>query len=542
MRSTTQRQSLFQLGSSLPRPPQLRALHVKNCGQEISGRDKMKGIQFMAEIPSLKPDPGPELKPPPDWPRFLDTLFTLPRSKVLAYTAILVALIVVLDSTSDEPLSLGLLYLFPIAIAAVALRRWQMGLLVLVTALLREHLGPWSWDTLSGSRMASTIFAFGSIGFLLNEVARNRRMSLRHFSEISEQVGLRKETEIQLSALAESTPAAILIVDNEGVIRLCNRAAEELLDVAAGHLEGRSIRTFLPTLADAAEETPGAHAYRTALTCRGRRANGASFQASAWFASYPTKEGTRLAAIVTDISEDLRESRENSLESLLRSTRVLVGSVSHEIRNMCAAISIVHANLGRLQNVRTSEDYTALGTLAEGLTRLATVEMKSANDPGMGAVDLASLSDEFRIVFEPSLAESSTRFIIEGFEGLPFVNGDHHSLLQVMLNLARNSTRAMEGIADRQLTIRALEEGGDVLIRFSDTGPGVKDPSNLFQAFQHGADAVGLGLFISRALVRSCGGDLFHEPTPTGCTMCIRLIPWSEDETQGPIDFSELHA
>jgi signal transduction histidine kinase len=331
-------------------------------------------------------------------------------------------------------------------------------------------------------------------------------------------------------------------VDNEGIIQVCNRAAEELLDVAQGHLLGRSIRAFLPTLADAVEAPVGEHAYRTALNCRGRRATGKSFQASAWFASYPTAEGTRLAAIVTDMSEDLRESRETSLESLLRSTRVLVGSVSHEIRNMCAAIAIVHANLGRLENVRGTEDYSALGTLADGLTRLATIEMTSANDPGFGAIDLASLSDEFRIVIEPALAEASASLVIGGFDGLPSVKGDYHSMLQVMLNLARNSIRAMEDVTERSLSILASEEEGSVLIRFSDSGPGIQQPVNLFQAFQHGADAVGLGLFISRALVRSSGGDLFHEPTEKGCTMCIRLAHWLDDETPRSFNFSELHA
>ena len=50
--------------------------------------------------------------------------------------------------------------------------------------------------------------------------------------------------------------------------------------------------------------------------------------------------------------------------------------------------------------------------------------------------------------------------------------GDHHRLLQVFLNLAQNSHRAMQGLAEKQLTVSAAAEGYWVVVRFVDTGPG----------------------------------------------------------------------
>ena len=69
------------------------------------------------------------------------------------------------------------------------------------------------------------------------------------------------------------------------------------------------------------------------------------FLADVWFSTYRTSAGPRLAAMVVDTSEDLRNREELSLNQLLAGSRILVGAVSHEIRNVCGAIAMAHANL-----------------------------------------------------------------------------------------------------------------------------------------------------------------------------------------------------
>ena len=61
------------------------------------------------------------------------------------------------------------------------------------------------------------------------------------------------------------------------------------------------------------------------------------------------------------------------------------------------------------------------------------------------------------------------------------------------------------------------------MIRFEDTGIGVASPENLFRPFQRGAKSSGLGLYVSRAIMRSFGGDLAHEPGPEGCCFAVIL-------------------
>ncbi|MGA7222157.1 MAG: ATP-binding protein, partial [Candidatus Acidiferrales bacterium] len=98
-----------------------------------------------------------------------------------------------------------------------------------------------------------------------------------------------------------------------------------------------------------------------------------------------------------------------------------------------------------------------------------------------------------------------------------------YGLQQVFLNLARNSQRAMESTERKQLTITSEIESSTVIIRFEDTGVGISSPYHLFKPFQQGANATGLGLYVSRAILRSFGGELRFEPRAEGCCFAVSL-------------------
>lgn len=493
----------------------------------------------MSTVTEQRTGKDPVSSPAGDWLHFLAPLLDLPRGRVAVIVGIMVAAIAIADSFTLKNLSIGVLYSFPILLASLSFERWEMGLLVVLCSVLREHFSPFAWERHAETRLISTMFSYGAVGLLLNEMARNRRLVLRHYREVQEQVARRVEAENDLRTIIESSPAAILVLDESGAVVLANRQAHVLFGVLEGTLAGSSIREFLPVLAEVAAQDSESPPYRTATTSRGRRANGETFQASIFFATYEARAGRRLAAIVADASEDLRDWQETSFESLLRSTRVLVGSVSHEIRNMCAAIALVHANLGRIPGVSASEDYAALGTLAAGLSRLATVEMAQTSEPELEHIDLGDLIDELKIVIEPTLQAEGIRLAARIPPGIPPVFGDRHGILQVFLNLTRNSVRALRNCSERVVTIDAAFDGA-VFIRFSDTGPGVAYPERLFRPFQEGADASGLGLFVSRAIVRACRGELYHEPSPSGCTMVVRLQPCIQEETPGELNSKEI--
>jgi signal transduction histidine kinase len=262
------------------------------------------------------------------------------------------------------------------------------------------------------------------------------------------------------------------------------------------------------------------------MQCRGRRQTGEVFLADIWFSTYSTSAGSRLAAMVVDGSEDLRNREELSLHQLLAGSRILVGAVSHEVRNVCGAIAMAHANLAKSAalavNLAQNKDFEALGNLILALEKIAAMDLRQMADQA-SSVDLPSLLEEFRIIVEPSLQEQNIQLSVEMEPGLPLVWADRQSLLQVLLNLTKNSERAMSRQSLRELTITAGREKERITIRFRDTGTGVSHPDRLFRPFQQQAQATGLGLYLSRAFMRSFRGDLRYEPEPAGSCFAVEL-------------------
>jgi len=165
-----------------------------------------------------------------------------------------------------------------------------------------------------------------------------------------------------------------------------------------------------------------------------------------------------------------------------------------------------------------------LGTLIVALEKIAAMELRQTANPAAG-LDLPSLLEEVRIIVEPALREDGFELQWEIEPELPAVWADRQSLIQVFLNLIKNSERAMRNQPLRELRVSARTEKDRVTVRVQDSGGGVANPDRLFRPFQQGAQATGLGLYLSRAFMRSFRGDLRYEPEPGGSSFVVELSP-----------------
>jgi two-component system sensor kinase FixL len=75
----------------------------------------------------------------------------------------------------------------------------------------------------------------------------------------------------------------------------------------------------------------------------------------------------------------------------------------------------------------------------------------------------------------------------------------------------------------RELEISVSVSGESAIVIVQDSGPGVSSPERLFAPFQPGADGSGIGLYVSRAVVRGYGGDLRWEPGSAGSRFAVEL-------------------
>jgi two-component system, LuxR family, sensor kinase FixL len=457
-------------------------------------------------------------------------LFRETTKSLLLRSGILAALIAIADWRIDAEIPLGFLYLLPMLLVGRVLNRWQICTVAFVCTSLTEAFNGLTWTPAVGlPRDILTFAAFAGIGLFVYGVVRNRRVTSEYMRQIESEITARQDAEEQMKVLIESSPAAIFTADADGHFLLANEAAHKLLSVTPGGLAGTSIHRYFPSLLNLPSARHAGRTFRTVMQCRGTRQNGEVFLADIWFSTYQTSVGARLAAMAVDISEDLRTHEESSLHQLLAGSRILVTAVSHEIRNVCAAIAVVHQNLRRSRSLENDKDFEAFGTLIQSLEKIAAMDLQKNPNPATN-VDLQSLLDELRIVVESTLEENGIRIHIKTEQNIPEILADRPSLMQVFLNLIKNSERALQHQPDKELHINVVTCGQRVLVRFIDSGSGVKNPGDLFKPFQQRAESTGLGLYLSRAFMRSFQGDLHFMPTPTGACFVVELSTWKEEE------------
>lgn len=234
------------------------------------------------------------------------------RLPVLIASGFMVGVIAAVDWATEPYFSLGFLYLFPIMLAAGFLPRWAIASLGIFCALLSErfsNLDP--SDT--GIRLGFEALALCGCGLLVSEVLRNRRLNT--------------EAHERMRILVETSPAAIVIVDQKGFIELANRAAADLLVPTNGLLIGQPIAAYLPELHQALR--PEGPQFRAEMQCDGHRGTGESFSAEVWFSSFMEKTTPKVAAIIADRSEE--QSNSPSSGDPDRSNRPVLSSRELEV-------------------------------------------------------------------------------------------------------------------------------------------------------------------------------------------------------------------
>lgn len=208
------------------------------------------------------------------------------RTRVLLVSGAIILAIALVDWWTKPYVSLGFLYLFPIMLIAGILPRWAVASLGLVCAVLSEAFSSLEPSSI---RLAFEALALAGCGLFVGELIRNRRLTL--------------EAQERLRILVETSPAAIVTIDEHGFIELANRAATELIAPRDGTLIGHPIGAFLPELHHALRREEGPQ-FRTSMQCRGHRDDGGSFMADIWFSTYKEGPTPKLAAIIGEVAEE----------------------------------------------------------------------------------------------------------------------------------------------------------------------------------------------------------------------------------------------
>lgn len=225
------------------------------------------------------------------------------------------------------------------------------------------------------------------------------------------------------------------------------------------------------------------------------------------------------------LSEETLGKVRSELAHVARVTSLgaLTASIAHEVNQPLSGIVTNASTCLRMltldpPNIDGARE-TARRTIRDGnrasdvITRLRALFRKKDT-----ITEQVDLNDATREVIALSLSELQRNRVIlrsELADDLPLVTGDRVQLQQVILNLLRNASEAMNTVHDRprELLIRTeRDEGGRALLSVKDAGIGF-DPQSmdkLFQAFYTTKnEGMGIGLSVSRSIIEQHDGRLW---------------------------------
>jgi signal transduction histidine kinase/CheY-like chemotaxis protein len=225
-------------------------------------------------------------------------------------------------------------------------------------------------------------------------------------------------------------------------------------------------------------------------------------------------------------------------------------TMSHEVRTPISGIlgmadllrdaSLDPENASYVEAIRSSG--SALIALVDGILDLAKIEA-GRSDLVIEMVDLRRLTEGVVELLAPRAQSKGIEIAASFSAAAPrFVRADGARLRQVLTNLAGNAVK----FTDHGGVCVTVERGERGAIRFSviDTGPGVPEDRRtaIFERFEQGDgsharcfEGAGLGLAISRELVRLMGGELTLADYPGGGSLFSFAVRLPECAAVGPL-------
>jgi PAS domain S-box-containing protein len=238
-------------------------------------------------------------------------------------------------------------------------------------------------------------------------------------------------------------------------------------------------------------------------------------------------EETRLAY------ENLRRTQEQLLHSeKLAAVGQLISGVAHELNNPLTAI------LGYSQLLTSSGQMGQQGIeYADKLYKQAQrthrivqnlLSFARQHKPERVPVQINQTLEETLALRDYDLRMHNVRIHLDLAENFPVTSADPHQLQQVFLNMMNNAVDAiLEHSTEGDIWVRTALNGDRLCIEITDSGPGVKDASRVFDPFyttKPVGKGTGLGLSICYGIITEHGGTIRVRNIPSrGASFTVEL-------------------
>jgi two-component system, OmpR family, phosphate regulon sensor histidine kinase PhoR len=368
----------------------------------------------------------------------------------------------------------------------------------------------------------------GLVAQMASAVRTARLQNERLRLEAAEAAALAAAAEREQAAhVLEAVGDGIFLADDEGVVRLWNRAAEVVTGMPAEKVRDRPVTVVFPDWEVLARRIPvaeggdAARAVTLPTTIDGR---------DLWLSFVAVRSSAGVVYAFRDLTNERRLEEAKS---------DFIATISHELRTPMAAVYGAAETLLRLDAELTPDRRRQLlEMIATQSARLSQITeeilLSSQLDRGelsvqRSPVDVVALARSSVDAMRPQLQGAASLDLQIGTD-TAIASGDADRIQQVLINLLDNAVKYGGG---GPVTVRVDGTGGRIRVAVADSGPGIAsvDQRRIFEKFfrgdpnlTHAPSGTGLGLYISRELVERMGGRLDVESQAgAGATFVVTL-------------------
>jgi two-component system nitrogen regulation sensor histidine kinase GlnL len=334
----------------------------------------------------------------------------------------------------------------------------------------------------------------------------------------------------------ELLATAVLMVDEGLRVTYANPAAETLLAHGRKHLLEAPIARVLPgndvfveRLRRAVADDAGFNDNELALEIGGQAC-------TVQCAAMPVHEdGSSLLIELRELDQQLRIAREAKLLEQQQANRELIRNLAHEIKNPLGGIRGAAQLLERELPDPGLKEFTQV--IVKETDRLQSLMNRMLTPHRLPQIEMLNVHELTERVRTLLLAEYPEGLAVrrDYDPSLPELPGDKESLLQAILNVARNAAQAMSGRGEivlrtriaRQVTIARTRYRHAVAVEIEDNGPGIPEDlaGKVFFPLVSGREGgTGLGLSLAQSYVHQHHGLIEFESAP-GRTRFTILLP-----------------
>jgi len=394
------------------------------------------------------------------------------------------------------------------------------------------------------------------------------------FKPMREQQGQVLRSEKWLKDITDHLPEALLSIDENGIVKSFNPAAETMFGFPAQDVIGRSVNLLMSDEEAREHDRHIRHYLETGKSnvlghireLEAKRRNGEMFPIELQVRVLKSNHHTYFVGMIRDISERRREEvRQERIKKRieraqrLESLGVLAGGIAHDFNNILSSMlgnaELLRIDLGTLesdaescmQNIETGCNHAAdlcRQMLAYAGKGRYIIESVNVSELVLGMEKLVRVSVPTSIIMHKKLADS-----------LPLIHADVAQMEQVVLNLLTNAAEAIgdgdgeihlssgvQTLADKDMHAfegaESMQPGDFVYLEVQDSGCGIRpeDMAHLFEPFfTTKFTGRGLGMSAILGILRSHGGGIHINTVPDEGTTIRVLIPAQAEAVARPV-------